>query len=380
MVKYSIHSQLQSLLQNKTSLIEEWFHAEYKKIEPLFYTSVDIRDSGYKIVPVDTNIFPAGFNNVHHSKYEQIAEQINAVLSKYTQSYNILIVPENITRNKAYLENIKALQQLIELSGRKVKIADINNNLVVDNGKLISKEGFVPDIIILNNDLTISVPKILQNIKQPIIPNIKSGWHIRNKSRHFESYASIVSKFCKAFDLDPFFLTSMFSNCDKVNFKESVGLDCIANDVEKMIYHLKTKYKEYQIKDNPYVFVKAENGTFGMGIMTVANGDEVYAMNRKLRKKMHIIKEGKINSKVIIQEGIRTSLTYNNCPAEVMSYLIGGNVAESFLRFNEARDSYNNLNKSGAEFVSLSKSDVIIEELANYHLVARLSSLAAALE
>ena len=30
----------------------------------MFYCSVDLRDSGDKIAPVDCNLFPAGFNNI----------------------------------------------------------------------------------------------------------------------------------------------------------------------------------------------------------------------------------------------------------------------------------------------------------------------------
>ena len=44
--------------------IEAWFRNQWVKYPAPFYSSIDIRNSGYKIAPVDTNLFPAGFNNL----------------------------------------------------------------------------------------------------------------------------------------------------------------------------------------------------------------------------------------------------------------------------------------------------------------------------
>ena len=95
MVKYNIHKQLKSLLKSKSSSIEEWFASEYSAVDTLFYASVDIRDSGSKIAPVDTNIFPAGFNNITPNKYSDVSKQIDVFLAKYPKNSNVLIIPEN---------------------------------------------------------------------------------------------------------------------------------------------------------------------------------------------------------------------------------------------------------------------------------------------
>ena len=380
MAKYNIHKQLHNLLAHKLSSIEEWFASEYKNIDPLFYTSVDIRDSGYKIVPVDTNIFPAGFNNIDPGKYSNVSRQIDKFLAKYPKNSNILIIPESHTRNKFYLENIKILQRLIEDTNREVIIGDLNDDLIKQNSKLITKQTFTPDIIILNNDLTTDIPEILQNIEQPILPDTKSGWHLREKTNHFIKYDEILSRFCKEFQLDQFLLSAAFENCGEVNFQDSKGIDCIANHVEKIIHLLRNKYKEYEMDKEPYVFIKAEKGTYGMGIMTVSSAEEVYTMNRKLRKKMHVIKEGIINTKVVIQEGIKTNLRYDDYPAEVMSYLIGGQIADSFLRVNKSRDEYTSLNKAGVEFLPIAQSKQAPDDLGIYHILAKLATLAAAYE
>jgi len=51
------------------------------------------------------------------------------------------------------------------------------------------------------------------------------------------------------------------------------------------------------------VIVKADAGTYGMGIMTVKSPDEVRDLNRKTRNKMAVVKDGLQVSEVIIQEG-----------------------------------------------------------------------------
>jgi glutamate--cysteine ligase len=44
--------------------IERWFRLEWMEHTPPFYTSVDIRNAGFKLAPVDTNLYPGGWNNL----------------------------------------------------------------------------------------------------------------------------------------------------------------------------------------------------------------------------------------------------------------------------------------------------------------------------
>ncbi len=192
---------------------------------------------------------------------------------------------------------------------------------------------------------------------------------------HFESYQNILEKFCGEFSIDPFFLSAKFFNCGNVDFQTLQGLDCVANYVDKMMFLLKEEYRKYGIADNPYVFVKADSGTYGLGIMSVSSGDEIHEMNRKNRKKMHVIKDGMVNSKVIIQEGIRTEIQHEDSSAEPMIYMLGGKPIQNLLRFNSAKDSLSNLNRAGAKFVRAE-----LQNQHSYNIVSRLASLAAARE
>ena len=58
------NEELHSSIIKNHMKIEAWFRNQWIKYPAPFYTSIDIRNSGYKIAPVDTNLFPAGFNNL----------------------------------------------------------------------------------------------------------------------------------------------------------------------------------------------------------------------------------------------------------------------------------------------------------------------------
>ena len=56
---------IESVILDRQSRIEAWFRSQWRKAPAPLYASVDLRNAGYKIAPVDTNLFPAGFNNLN---------------------------------------------------------------------------------------------------------------------------------------------------------------------------------------------------------------------------------------------------------------------------------------------------------------------------
>jgi len=375
----TIHQQLLDIIEQKPKQIEAWFEKKYLLSRPLFYTSVDIRDSGDKIVPVDTNIFPAGFNNISSKAFARAQKDINLFLEFFPENKKVLILQENIDRNPFYTKNIEVISQLIENTGRKVAVAKIEDIKTKD--RQISFNEFCPDIIVLNHDLTSGIPDILKECLQPIVPNPQLGWFNRRKSNHFAIYNKIVEEFCEEFGLNKFFLSAEFYECSLVDFMNQTGLGCIANKVDKMMFSLRQEYEKHGIKDQPYAFVKSDKGTYGMGITTLKSGEEVYQMNRALRKKMGVIKSGVQNSCVLVQEGIKTANTYKEFVAENMIYLISGNVVDSMIRVHKEKGVFESLNRQGAEFFSISDIGSDYEgKVQCYNLVARLAALAASLE
>src|ERR1700751_3073887 len=68
----------------------DWYAEHARKAPPPFYCSVDLRDSGDKIVPVDSNLYPAGFNNICPDDLRAappvIRAQIDSTMSRLGQA------------------------------------------------------------------------------------------------------------------------------------------------------------------------------------------------------------------------------------------------------------------------------------------------------
>ena len=387
--------------------IDQFFAS--KLINPLFYNSLDLRHSGFKIAPVDVNCFPAGFNNLSSISKEIAKKNVADFLNKKFPTANkIAIIPENHTRNLRYLENILALQEIVADGGKRevkiislileiedVLVVDLENNqkitlekLVKNGDKISTNNGFCPDLIIANNDFTNGVDEILQSLAQPIIPSVNLGWYVRKKSVHFDIYNQVVAEFCQLIDLDPWLISTMHRNCIDVSFKEQKGIKCLAKYVDELIGKIGEKYQQYGITSEPYCYVKADNGTYGMGIMTVKSGAELLEINKKDRNKMNSIKGSIQNTTAIIQEGVITTDLIQNMIAEPMIYLMNGQVVGNLFRANDARDANISLNAAGMSFYDL--SDLNDEDLQLgldkasiakiYSTIAKLSALAASLE
>src|SRR4051812_37323899 len=57
--------ELERTILGAATEIEHWLRGQWQEHESPFYCSVDLRNSGFKIAPVDTNLFPGGFNNLN---------------------------------------------------------------------------------------------------------------------------------------------------------------------------------------------------------------------------------------------------------------------------------------------------------------------------
>ena len=56
---------LERQVLDRRSDIEHWLRNQFIEHEVPFYSSVDLRNSGFKLAPVDLNLFPGGFNNLN---------------------------------------------------------------------------------------------------------------------------------------------------------------------------------------------------------------------------------------------------------------------------------------------------------------------------
>ena len=160
-----------------------------------------------------------------------------------------------------------------------------------------------------------------------------------------------------------------------------------------MLTKVRRKYKEYGINEKPFAVVKADNGTYGMGVMTVHDAKELQSLTHKSKNKMAFIKDGQSVQDVIIQEGVLTQERVHNAVAEPVVYMMDRYVVGGFYRVNAERGVDENLNAPGASFEQLAfDNSTHMPQLGArpgasapnrfymYGVVARLAMLAASYE
>ncbi|MBC7386496.1 MAG: glutamate--cysteine ligase [Cryobacterium sp.] len=416
---FAFKKKIADQIRSKEVEIQSWYSAHAKNAPPPLYNSVDLRDSGFKIVPVDSNLYPAGFNNVcpdDHRTAPPIfreAHYYRAKLQGIGHPKKILIIPEFHTTNLYYLENLHYLRTLVTNAGFEVRIGWLSDPVISEATILTSMTGkeisvdplevhdgiasvgsgdqhFVPDVILLNNDFSGGYPPILDEIQQPILPSHRLGWHTRKKSEHFRHYNRLAKEFAEIVGIDPWIFTIDTEEVNGVSFSEEIGLDRVAEATETVLARTKSAYESRGIKAEPFAFVKNNAGTYGIGIMVVHSAEEIRTMNRRAKNKMSMGKNKRAIDSIAVQEGIPTATLVDRLASEPVVYLFGCELIGGFLRTNTERGTEDNLNSQGMVFRMLCMSDLRDEsedpqteenvlELV-YGSVARLSALATGLE
>src|ERR1700730_12322389 len=94
-------------LQESCASIEAWFRQQWLQSRPPIYGSMDIRNAGFKLAPVDTNLFPAGFNNLNPRGLPLYVQAMQATIAEIGPDISkILLIPESHTRNQFYFESV----------------------------------------------------------------------------------------------------------------------------------------------------------------------------------------------------------------------------------------------------------------------------------
>ncbi|MDM8558790.1 glutamate--cysteine ligase [Candidatus Parabeggiatoa sp. HSG14] len=393
--------------------IEQWLRLQWQNTPAPFYTSVDLRNAGFKLAPVDTNLFPAGFNNLNPTTLPLCVQAVQSVIERLNvAARRVLLIPENHTRNFYYLESVATLRDILQKAGYEVRIGSIlpdlkaskaltlpsGQNLLLEplirKNNCVTVKGFTPCLILLNNDLSLGSPSILENIHQKIVPPLHVGWSTRLKSNHFTFYKKVAQEFSEQIGIDHWLIDPLFKNCGEIDFMKKGGYECLADNVGVLLNAIQNKYTEYDVPYQPFVIIKADAGSYGMGVMTVHSAEEISDLNRKQRTRMSATKEGKSIRRVILQEGVYTfeTLGANNAVAEPVVYMIDHFVVGGFYRVHTTRGINENLNAPGMHFEPIPFADSCITPDQNmapdacpnrfyaYGVIARLALLAAARE
>jgi len=398
-----------------TPAIERWFRLEWQEHTPPFYCSVDLRNAGFKLAPVDTNLFPGGFNNLSPEMLPLSVQAAMAAIEKYCpDAKNLLLIPEPHTDNPLYLQNIARLMQIFRQTGLHVRLGSLSKEVTgptpielpdgnvltlepvvrSDNGRRLGLKNFDPCTILLNNELSAGTPAILENTyEQNLLPPLHAGWAMRRKSSHLSAYDEVVKRFAKLVEVDAWMLNPYFAKGVALDLQQQAGEEQLATMVDQVLAKIRKKYKEYSIKEVPFVALKAEAGARGTDIVTLRDAAELKAFCQTQRERLPVDKEGAQIVELVVQEGVPTFEHINDCVAEPVVYLMDRYVVGGYYRVHAERGADDNLCGPGANIVPLafaqehalsdaqaSSSMAAPNRFYMYGVVARLAALAASIE
>lgn len=379
--------------------LNDYLDNRFATTPALFYNSVDIRESKDKYAPVDNNIYPQGFNNICEKDFNHAVSWVQEyIYQKNPKISRIGLFPESHTKNLYYLENIYALKELFSAAGYEVELISSDPQLFnegdsislksqrghdlkisrcwTENHQLLTAEHKPFDLIILNNDQSSPLEINWSQLEVPVMPSPTLGWYQRSKAEHFKRYHDVVTQVAQEFNFDPYLICARHELVTGVDFAQKTGTEKLYQRAQEFFAQLPPDTK---------VFLKAAQGTYGMGISVLNSPEEILNMNRKKRNKMDVGKNNLKFTSVLLQEGIETMLRFDDAPAEVTIYLVGGRSIGGFLRTNPQRTSQENLNSRGMLYQKYCISEIAagsdhkVKE-AVYAFIARLSALASAQE
>ena len=412
-------NELEQRILDSTPAIERWFRLEWMEHTPPFYCAVDVRNAGFKLAPVDTNLFPDGWNNLTSEMLPLAVQAAMAAIEKICpEARNLLVVPDKNTQNTQlgsfYLANILQLKRIFHQAGLNVRFGSLDpaiktpTTLKLSTGETILLEplnrtdrrlglkDFDPCTILLNNDLAAGIPGILEDVnEQYLLPPLHASGSVRNKANHFKAYEEVAKRFGKLIGIDPWLINPMFTHCGQVDVATGEGFDNLKTQVDSLLMKIKRKYKEYGIHEKPFVLVKCNSGsgegTCGMGIMTVHDVKDLDAWAAKNKSNKTQLANPVMD--IIIQEGVQTHERVNAAVAEPVVYMMDRYVVGGFYRIHSDRGIDENLNAPGASYVPLAFADSgrlpqpgekpgasSPNRFYMYGVIARLAMLAASYE
>ncbi|KQM78693.1 glutamate--cysteine ligase [Xylophilus sp. Leaf220] len=369
-------NELEQRVIDSMPAIERWFRLEWMEHTPPFYSSVDVRNAGFKLAPVDTNLFPGSWNQLTPQMLPLAVQAAMAAIEKICpEARNLLVIPENRTDSPGYLQNVAQLVRIFHLAGLNVRVGSVNpdikepTELTLPNGDRLTFEPVVrsqhrlglqhfdPCTILLNTDLSAGAPGILEDLhEQYLLPPLHAGWSVRRKSHHFRSYEEVSKRFGKLLGIDPWLINPMFNTCGEVDLAHGAGIECLTSNVDALLAKIKRKYKEYGINERAFVVVKSDNGTSGRGVTTVRDVKDLDALVRKAREAAPGDAAG-TKADLIIQEGVLTNERIGKSVAEPVVYMMDRYVVGGFYRVHGERGVDENLNAPGARYQPLEFDD-----------------------
>jgi glutamate--cysteine ligase len=370
-------NELEQRILDSMPAIERWFRLEWMEHTPPFYSSVDVRNAGFKLAPVDTNLYPAGWNNLTNAMLPLAVQAAMVAIEKICpEAKNLLLIPENHAdnaQNTFYLSSIAQLRRIFHMAGLNVRIGSVdpdikqNTTIALPNGESIVLEpvirsarrlglkDFDPCTILLNNELSRGLPGILEELhEQFVLPPLHASGSIRRKSTHYKCYEDVCKRFGKLLGVDPWLINPMFHVCEGVDLAQPTGLDALATHVDTLLAKIKKKYKEYGIHEKPFAVVKTNHSSLIDKHVTMGAGVVMLRQSSELKNHKDL---SSLTGELVIQEGVLTKERVNDAVAEPVVYMMDRYVVGGFYRVHADRGMDENLCSPGSRYVPLAFAD-----------------------
>ncbi len=406
-------NELEQRVLDSMPAIERWFRLEWMEHTPPFYSSVEVRNAGFKLAPVDTNLFPDGWNNLSPEMLPLAVQAAMAAIEKICpEARNLLLIPENRSTNTFYLSSLAQLRRIFHMAGLNVRLGSIDPAIkktttfelpggesvtlepVIRGKRRLGVRDFDPCTILLNNDLSAGVPGILEDIhEQYLLPPLHGGWPTRRKSKHAKCYEEVAKRMGKLLGVDPWLINPLFDRGAQLTGAGGEGLERLGTQVDGLLAKIRRKYKEYGIKEKPFVVLKSDNAARGMEPLMVRDAKELESLSSRMMKPMADTMAGGPTDGILIQEGVLTRERLNDAVAEPLVFMMDRYVVGGFYRIQAQGVGAENPVAPGASFVPLafeqsthlpqpgSKPGASVpNRFYMYGVVARLAMLAASYE
>lgn len=338
--------------------------------------SFDIRSSGYKTVPVDANLFPAGWHQLCSVSKNLAVLRLRRWLQEQAfDTASIIVLLEPFTRNAAYLESAWFLAQIAAEAVETVYVAmdlealpPAGHTFQTVHGPLFvhrfnCSEAGIPRLngverdcpVLLNSDLSAG-PGLLAGLRGPVFPPAALGWYRRSKEDFFNQWNRLAPVWAEDLQIEPWQLSIRTEVVDCEDFYTHSMRD-LADTVSDVLAYMRTSYRHYEIADAPFVVVKSTCGTFGRGVLVLSDATELSTIPAKVARNMNRGQGGSLVNRFLVQEGVYTRDLVRGCPSEPVIYACGGSVIGGFYRSHCGKDPATSLNAPGMVFAAMCLSD-----------------------
>jgi len=357
-------NELEQRMLDAMPAIERWFRLEWMEHTPPFYTSVDLRNAGFKLAPVDTSLFPHGWRHLTPEMLPLAVQAAMAAIEKICpEARNLLIVPENHLQGASDLADLAQLQRIFNLAGLNVRVGSIDPEFkkavrhALPDGQSVEIEPalrirsrvglkhFDPCTILLNNELAAGAPGILEDLyERYLLPPLQAGWTVRRRSRHTQCYEEVGKRFGKMLGIDHW-LIHPISHSAEAGKTKAKRLEPLRAAVELTLSKVRRKYKEYGIGEKPFVVVKADDGGDEAGVALLRDVKDLDALQDSgaLPKGGHWL----------VQEGVLTQERVHDAVAEPVVYTMDRYVVGGVYRIHADATNGEGVHAHGASYVPL---------------------------